>query len=149
MQSRILTSRLAQRAAVALGATALPALSFAQGLPQLENPTRGAGNGIMETIRNYGYDIIMLVALLVVASMFIGVCYHAYGTYAEIHTGRKTWGQFGLTVAIGAVLLVWGVWAIRTAYVGRSESRLNQRQFLGVCIRFVAMYLVLSFFLLS
>ncbi|MCR3827152.1 TIGR03758 family integrating conjugative element protein [Pseudomonas aeruginosa] len=48
-----------------------------------------------------------------------------------------------------AVLLVWGVWAIRTAYVGWSESRLNQRQFLGVCIRFVAMYLVLSFFLLS
>ena len=56
------------------------------------------------------------------------------------------------TVLVGvvfAVLLVWGVWAIRTAYVGRSESRLNQRQFLGVCIRFVAMYLVLSFFLLS
>ena len=53
-------------------AAALPALSFAQGLPQLENPTRGTGNGIMETIRNYGYDIIMLVALLVVASMFIG-----------------------------------------------------------------------------
>ncbi len=36
-----------------------------------------------------------------------------------------------------------------TADVGWSESRLNQRQFLGVCIRFVAMYLVLSFFLLS
>ncbi|MBH9315179.1 TIGR03758 family integrating conjugative element protein [Pseudomonas aeruginosa] len=56
------------------------------------------------------------------------------------------------TVLVGvvlAVLLVWGVWAIRTAYVGGSESRLNQRQFLGVCIRFVAMYLVLSFFLLS
>jgi len=65
MQNRILTSRFAQRAAVALGAAALPALSFAQGLPQLENPTRGTGNGIMETIRNYGYDIIMLVALLV------------------------------------------------------------------------------------
>jgi RAQPRD family integrative conjugative element protein/integrating conjugative element protein (TIGR03758 family) len=56
------------------------------------------------------------------------------------------------TVLVGvvfAVLLVWGVWAIRTAYVGWSESRLNQRQFLGVCIRFVAMYLVLTFFLLS
>ncbi|MBP6763259.1 MAG: TIGR03758 family integrating conjugative element protein, partial [Thauera sp.] len=47
------------------------------------------------------------------------------------------------------VLLVWGVWAIRTAYVGWAENRLNQRQFLGVCIRFVAMYLVLTFFLLS
>ncbi|MDS0026143.1 TIGR03758 family integrating conjugative element protein [Enterobacter kobei] len=56
------------------------------------------------------------------------------------------------TVLVGvvfAVLLVWGVWAIRTAYAGWAESRLNQRQFLSVCIRFVAMYLVLSFFLLS
>ncbi|MGZ7222963.1 TIGR03758 family integrating conjugative element protein [Streptococcus pyogenes] len=38
---------------------------------------------------------------------------------------------------------------MRTAYVGWAESRLNQRQFLGVCIRFLAMYLVLTFFLLS
>jgi len=56
------------------------------------------------------------------------------------------------TVLVGvvfAVLLVWGVWAIRTAYVGWAENSLNQRQFLGVCIRFVAMYLVLTFFLLS
>ncbi len=48
-----------------------------------------------------------------------------------------------------AVLLLWGVWAMRTAYVGWAENRINQRQFLGVCIRFVAMYLVLTFFLLS
>ena len=106
---------LARRAALALSLTTLPALSFAQGLPQLENPSRGTGGGIMETIRNYGYDIVLLVALLVVASMFIGVCYHAYGTYAEIHAGRKTWGQFGLTVAIGAVLLVIGIWLLTEA----------------------------------
>jgi integrating conjugative element protein (TIGR03758 family) len=54
-----------------------------------------------------------------------------------------------LVSVLFSVLLVWGSWAIRTAYVGWSESRLSQRQFLGVCIRFVAMYLVLSFFLLS
>lgn len=56
------------------------------------------------------------------------------------------------TVLVGvvfAVLLLWGVWAIRTAYVGWAESRLNQRQFLGVVVRFAAMYLVLTFFLLS
>ncbi|QQC64349.1 TIGR03745 family integrating conjugative element membrane protein [Paraburkholderia ginsengisoli] len=84
-------------------------------LPTIEAPTRGTGTGILQTIQNYGYDMVMLVALLVVAAMFIGVCYHAYTAYSEIHTGRKTWGQFGLTVAVGAVLLVIGVWLLTTA----------------------------------
>lgn len=48
-----------------------------------------------------------------------------------------------------AVLLVWGVWAMRTAYVGWAEQRLSLRQFLGVVVRLVALYLVLTFFLLS
>ncbi|WP_018988574.1 TIGR03758 family integrating conjugative element protein [Aromatoleum toluclasticum] len=50
---------------------------------------------------------------------------------------------------IFAVLLLWGVWAMRTAYVGWAERHLTQGQFLGVIVRFVAMYLVLGFFLLS
>lgn len=56
------------------------------------------------------------------------------------------------TVIVGlvfAVLLLWGAWAIRTAYVGWAENQLNQLQFLGVVVRFLAMYLVLTFFLLS
>lgn len=38
---------------------------------------------------------------------------------------------------------------MRTAYTGWAEQRLSQRQFLGVVVRFVAMYLVLTYFLLS
>ena len=56
------------------------------------------------------------------------------------------------TVVLGfvfAVLLLWGVWALRTAYVGWAENRITERQFVGVVVRFVAMYLTLSFFLLS
>ncbi|WP_338527005.1 TIGR03745 family integrating conjugative element membrane protein [Pseudomonas batumici] len=91
-------------------------LERAQGaLPSLEDPSRGTGNGILQTLQNYGYDIVMLVALLVIASMFVGVCYHAYTTYSEIHAGRKTWGQFGLTVAVGALLLVVGIWLLTKA----------------------------------
>ncbi len=54
-----------------------------------------------------------------------------------------------LISGVFVVLLLWGVWALRTAYVGWSEDRISQRQFLGVAVRFVAMYLVLTFFLLS
>jgi integrating conjugative element membrane protein (TIGR03745 family) len=96
-----------------LAAAPLPALSA--GLPTMEDPSRGSGSGIMETLRNYGYDIVMLIALLVVSSMFIGVCYHAYTRYSEIHTGRATWGQFGLSVAVGAILLVVGIWLLTQA----------------------------------
>lgn len=48
-----------------------------------------------------------------------------------------------------AVLLLWGVWALYTAYIGWTENRLSQRQLLLVAVRFIAMYLALTFFLLS
>ncbi len=93
-----------------------PALAVAQGrLPTLEDPSRGVGSGILQPLQNYSDDIILLIALLVVASMLIGVCYHAYTRYSEIHTGRATWGQFGLTVAVGAILLVVGIWLLTKA----------------------------------
>jgi integrating conjugative element membrane protein (TIGR03745 family) len=96
-----------------LGLTLAP-LAHAD-LPTIEDPSRGPGNGIMETLQNYGFDIVLLVALLVISSMFIGVCYHAYTQYSEIHTGRKTWGEFGLTAAAGAILLVIGIWLLTQA----------------------------------
>jgi len=54
-----------------------------------------------------------------------------------------------LVGGVFVVLLVWGVWALRTAYVGWAEDHLSLRQFLGVAVRFIAMYVVLTFFLLS
>ncbi|WP_175927457.1 TIGR03758 family integrating conjugative element protein [Burkholderia cepacia] len=48
-----------------------------------------------------------------------------------------------------AVVLLWGVWAIRTAYSGWADQRLTQRQFLGVTVRFALLYVVLTYFLLS
>jgi integrating conjugative element protein (TIGR03758 family) len=54
-----------------------------------------------------------------------------------------------LLSGVFVVLLLWGVWAMRTAYVGWAEDQISARQFIGVIVRFVAMYLVLTFVLLS
>lgn len=51
--------------------------------------------------------------------------------------------------AVFALLLLWGVWAMRTAYAGWAESTISARQLFLVIVRFVAMYLALSFLLLS
>lgn len=93
---------------------ALPVTVFAA-MPTMEDPSRGASDSIIETLQNYGFDIGTLIALILITAMFIGVCYHAYTAYSEIHTGRKTWGEFGLTVAAGAILLVVGIWLLTTA----------------------------------
>lgn len=118
MQTPSLPRRLTLRALAPLAALAIavsPLSVLAQGLPTLEDPSRGTGSGIIQTLQNYGFDIVTLIALLVIASMFVGVCYHAYTRYSEIHTGRATWGQFGLTVAVGAILLVVGIWLLTKA----------------------------------
>ncbi|QXI26263.1 TIGR03745 family integrating conjugative element membrane protein [Pseudomonas vanderleydeniana] len=82
------------------------------GLPQMEAPSRGDSNGIIQTLQNYGYDIVALVALAISAAAFCGVAYHAYSCYSEVQTGKKTWGQFGLTCGVGALLLVIVIWLL-------------------------------------
>lgn len=54
-----------------------------------------------------------------------------------------------LLSAVFVVLLLWGVWAMRTAYVGWAERHVSNRMFLALIVRFVAMYLALTYFLLS
>ena len=46
-----------------LALAGLPLSAFAQGLPTMEDPSRGQGSGILQTLQNYGYDIVLLIAL--------------------------------------------------------------------------------------
>jgi integrating conjugative element protein (TIGR03758 family) len=54
-----------------------------------------------------------------------------------------------LLSAVFVALLLWGVWAMRAAYVGWAQHHLPPHQFLAVIVRFVAMYLALTYLLLS
>lgn len=48
-----------------------------------------------------------------------------------------------------AILIVWGFWAIKTAYSGWVTQQLSHKEFLMVVVRYAAIYVVLTFFLLS
>ncbi|WP_122339476.1 TIGR03745 family integrating conjugative element membrane protein [Pseudomonas caricapapayae] len=79
-------------------------------LPTSDAPTRGNGSGFIETFKNYGYDIGILLGLLLATCAFLVVGHHSIGSYAQVQAGRKTWGDFGATVAVGALILVLVVW---------------------------------------
>lgn len=93
-------------AAIALS-SASPAFAV---LPQSDAPSRGAGKGFIETFQNYGYDIGIFLGLLLATCAFLVVGHHSIGSYAQVQAGRKTWGDFGATVAVGALILVLVIW---------------------------------------
>lgn len=81
-------------------------------LPTSDAPTKGEGSSLIETLKNYGFDAATLIGLVLCVGGFLAVAYHSVGTYAGIHTGKKTWSDFGLTTTIGALLLVLMIWLI-------------------------------------
>jgi integrating conjugative element membrane protein (TIGR03745 family) len=88
-----------------LASTALvPAISQAA-LPSAQAPSRGEGSTWLETLKNYGYDGFMLIALVLCAFVLIVVATHGVGVYHEIHTGKKTWKDLGVTVVVGVILI--------------------------------------------
>lgn len=84
-------------------------------LPDMEDPSRGKGDGIMETLQNYGYDIVILLSLAICAVGFLVVANSCISTYAEIQNGRKQWKDLGAMAGVGAILLVITIWLLTEA----------------------------------
>ncbi|MDA3978085.1 TIGR03745 family integrating conjugative element membrane protein [Gallibacterium sp. AGMB14963] len=103
-------SRAKQTGLVVMGAL-LSSPVFAD-LPKMEDPSRGAGKGIMETIKNYAYDGAILGGLLIAAFAFLRVASSCVSTYGEISSGKKNWGDLAMQALVGAVLLVVIIWLI-------------------------------------
>lgn len=92
-----------------------PTLPAYADLPKMEDPSRGQGDGIMETLQNYGYDIVILMTLGVCAVGFLVVANNCIATYSEIQGGRKQWKDLGAMAGVGAVLLVITIWLLNQA----------------------------------
>ena len=85
-------------------AVLMPAISQAA-LPQAQAPSRGEGSTWLETLKNYGFDLISLFALALCAFCLIVVAAHGVTVFHEIHLGKKTWKDLGATVVVGMVLI--------------------------------------------
>jgi integrating conjugative element membrane protein (TIGR03745 family) len=95
-------------------AIAAPQLAVA-GLPQAQAPSRGEGSNILQTIQNWGFDGFMLIGLIVLGVMFLGVAWHAFGVYHEIHDGKKKWRDLGATATVGVGILGVGIYLVTKA----------------------------------
>jgi integrating conjugative element membrane protein (TIGR03745 family) len=93
----------------------LPALQTHADLPKMEDPSRGQGDGIMPTLQNYGYDIVILMTLGICAVGFLVVANNCIATYSEIQCGRKQWKDLGAMAGVGAILLVITIWLLNQA----------------------------------
>lgn len=103
-----------QRAIVSVIIFLTPVMAHAD-LPTMEGPSRGKGKGIVDTIKNYGYDIVILLALGICAVGFLSVANSCIATYAEVQTGKKQWKDLGAIAGVGAVLLVVIIWLLTKA----------------------------------
>ncbi|NWB94821.1 MULTISPECIES: TIGR03745 family integrating conjugative element membrane protein [Pseudomonas] len=107
-------SRLKQTLYAVAGLITLPQLALAA-LPQAQPPTRGQGSNLMQTMQNYGFDGFMLIGLAILGVMFLGVAWHAFGVYHEIHDGKKKWRDLGATACVGVAILGIGIYLVTQA----------------------------------
>lgn len=84
-------------------------------LPKMQEPTNKGNGGIMDLIKGYGGDAVILGGLLVAAYAFMKVAGALISEFGEVQAGRKKWGDLGMLALVGAILLVVIIWLVTEA----------------------------------
>jgi integrating conjugative element membrane protein (TIGR03745 family) len=90
--------------------------AFAQ-LPTQADPDSGAvrdGN-VVDAVKFYAKDIFIVAGLIIATVVFVIVTTNAIAIYKEIRDGRRTWGDLGMHVGAGAILIVFVVFLLTQA----------------------------------
>ncbi|MGN2499989.1 TIGR03745 family integrating conjugative element membrane protein [Serratia marcescens] len=81
-------------------------------LPSVEPPSSGGGGGLMDTLKGYIQDGIVILGLVAAAVAFLVVANSAISTFHEVREGKSNWGKFGAIIVVGIVLLVAVIWLV-------------------------------------
>lgn len=82
------------------------------GLPNVEPPSSGGGGGLMNTLKGYIQDGLVILGLVAAAAAFLVVANAAITTFSEVREGKASWGKFGAIIVVGIVLLVAVIWLV-------------------------------------
>ncbi|AQT65902.1 MULTISPECIES: TIGR03745 family integrating conjugative element membrane protein [Enterobacterales] len=104
--------QLCARAAVATSLAYVTSQPVQAALPSVEPPSSGGGGGLMDTIKGYFQDGIVIIGLVAAAVAFLIVANAAIHTFAEVRDQKATWAKFGAIVLVGVVLLVTVIWLV-------------------------------------
>ena len=78
-------------------------------LPTLEAPSRGEGDGLINTLQNYAFDFGILVGLIIATVAFLVVANASVATFNEARI-RGEWSKFSVVIVVGVVLIVCIIW---------------------------------------
>ncbi|MDR8481124.1 TIGR03745 family integrating conjugative element membrane protein [Serratia nevei] len=109
--------QLCARVAVATSLAYVASQPVQAALPSVEPPSSGGGGcgcggGLMDTIKGYFQDGIVIIGLVAAAVAFLIVANAAIHTFAEVRDQKATWAKFGAIVLVGVVLLVTVIWLV-------------------------------------
>ncbi|MDP8189072.1 TIGR03745 family integrating conjugative element membrane protein [Pasteurella skyensis] len=112
IKSKFQTAKSTVKQAILMGSISIISHPALADLPTMQAATRGNGSGIMDTIKNYAYDGVVLGGLLIAAFGFTKVAGALIEGYGEVAAGKKKWGDLGALALVGAVMLVVIIWLL-------------------------------------
>jgi len=85
-------------------------------LPSTAPPSRGSSGGnYLQLMQDYGFDFATLVGLAIAVIALFVVSKNTIEAYSNVQDGRGSWGNVGMNLGAGVLLLVFVIFILTEA----------------------------------